>query len=314
MLSPKERWQIERPLMERFEIKSHPRQRKAKRHWYLVELSLKLVHLFLRVTGLIVVGKRIAYKVRLRDAEFSYPDLPVNFDGYQILLITDPHFDVTPEMTDAIIRTLPKEPVDLVVLAGDYRNHLRGAFQHLREPLKRLTSALEPRNGFVAVLGNHDSCEMVPLLEEVGIRVLVNETMSIKREEQAVYLTGLDDVHYYYTKMASEALKSSPSGFKIVVVHSNEIAPEAARWGYRLYLCGHTHGGQICLPTGIPIVKHTDMARRLCRGFWRIGDLSGFTSCGAGVVTPPVRFFSEGEVVRITLRGSGGVAFSTLDH
>ena len=117
--------------------------------------------------------------------------------------------------------------------------------------LGHVVSAVRATDGLLGVLGNHDSASMVPPMEDLGIRVLLNETISYGRGEDAVIVTGVDDVHRFRTEEAHTALESAPDGFCIALVHSPEAADIAAR-RHRLYLTGHTHGGQICLPGGRP--------------------------------------------------------------
>ena len=69
-----------------------------------------------------------------------------------------------------------------------------------------------------------------------------------------------------------------------------------------LYLTGHTHGGQICLPGGLPIITNAKTPRRYAQGLWQHGAMTGYTTTGVGVSVMPVRFFSKGEVAIITLR------------
>jgi predicted MPP superfamily phosphohydrolase len=86
------------------------------------------------------------------------------------------------------------------------------------------------------------------------------------------------------------------------LVHSPEAALLAAEAGFALYLCGHTHGGQICLPGGIPVITNIQYRRRFASGPWRCGEMIGYTSRGLGTSGLPVRFFSRGEIALITLR------------
>ncbi len=114
--------------------------------------------------------------------------------------------------------------------------------------------------------------------------------------------TGTDDVHYYYTDAARAALEAAPKGFKIALIHSAELADAAAEAGFSLYLSGHTHGGQVCLPGGLPIITHMSRHRRYASGLWRHGSMTGYTTTGIGVSGLPVRFNTRGEAVLITLR------------
>ena len=93
-----------------------------------------------------------------------------------------------------------------------------------------------------------------------------------------------------------------PKGFRILLQHSPELLDEAAAEGVSLYLTGHTHGGQICLPGGVPIMTNVKSPRRYARGLWKHGAMTGYTTMGVGVSVMPVRFFSKGEVAVITLR------------
>ena len=86
------------------------------------------------------------------------------------------------------------------------------------------------------------------------------------------------------------------------LIHSAELADVAADAGFSLYLAGHTHGGQICLPGGIPIITHMSCHRHYASGLWRHGSMIGYTTTGIGVSGLPVRFNTRGEAVLITLR------------
>jgi hypothetical protein len=72
------------------------------------------------------------------------------------------------------------------------------------------------------------------------------------------------------------------------------------RWGYgngyRFYLCGHTHGGQICLPGGYPVIRHLRYGRKYYRGLWRYRKMIGYTSQGCGTIGIPIRFNTVSEV------------------
>jgi predicted MPP superfamily phosphohydrolase len=173
---------------------------------------------------------------------------------------------------------------------------------------------LRTRNGVWAILGNHDCADMVPAFEDLGIVVLVNETRSIERGGARIHLTGTDDVHYYYTEAARAALEAAPEGFKIALIHSAELADVAAEAGFDLYLAGHTHGGQVCLPGGRPILTHMSRYRRYASGLWRHDKMLGYTTTGVGVSGLPVRFNTRGEVVLITLRRSQASQDAPLDR
>jgi predicted MPP superfamily phosphohydrolase len=68
-----------------------------------------------------------------------------------------------------------------------------------------------------------------------------------------------------------------------------------------LFLAGHTHGGQCCLPGRIPILRHDSLPRRLCSGVHRVGDTWLVVCRGIGTTTIPLRVFCPPEVIELRL-------------
>ena len=268
----------------------------------VAKLGLRLV---LTLCGLWQRGLANGLDIRYRRVELGFERLPRAFDGYRILQISDPHFDAADGLKEAIVRTVAGADVDLCVLTGDFRNAECGPFTQtaILEPLAAIRQSVRASDGFLATLGNHDVADMVAPLRRLGLRVLINRTHHVRRGAQTIGLTGIDDVHRYYTPAAQAALAAhDPRTFGIVLAHSPEMAGEAACAGYALYLCGHCHGGQLCLPGGRPLITHLSRHRDLYAGLWRQGAMWGYTSSGAGVAKPPVRFNCQGEVTEFLLR------------
>jgi uncharacterized protein len=263
------------------------------------------LRLGLKATGLWQRGLANGLDIQYRTVELSLPRLPREFDGYRILQISDPHFDTAPTIADAILRTVAGAEVDLCVLTGDFRAAERGPFIEtgILEPLAALCRSVRAADGFLAILGNHDAADMVVPFERLGLSVLINRSHHLRRGSRLVAITGLDDVYRYYTPAASAALSAhDPQTFGVVLAHSPELAGEAAAAGHALYLCGHCHGGQVCLPGGRPLITHLSRHRDLHGGLWRHGEMWGYTSTGAGLSDPPVRFNCRGEVTEFRLR------------
>ena len=297
-------WREKRLAMERGEVKNTPDGAKHLRRWDTFKMLVGLFGIGLRLVGLYGRGVRNACDIRVKRLEFRFDDLPQAFDGFRLLHLTDLHADFLPEIMARALDLCADLPADLCVLTGDYRRRVKGPYAQILPDMGALADRLSPPHGIYAVLGNHDCADMVEPFEALGITVLVNETRTIAKDESALHFTGTDDVHYYFSAAARAALTEAPAGFKIALIHSAELADAAAEAGYRLYLAGHTHGGQICLPGGRPIITHMSRFRRYASGLWRHGDMQGYTSTGLGVSALPVRFNSRGEVVLITLRAA----------
>jgi len=242
-----------------------------------------------------------ARDIRLRQIDIRLPDLPPAFDGYRIVHISDLHFDSLPGIEDAVFDLLNGESADAMVLTGDFADAFDLAPEAVASPLARVLSALSPKDGAWATLGNHDSWRHVDVLHGLGVRCLINESVILKRGGSSLALTGVDDPGYFYTDHAARALHNTHDGCKIALAHSADLADHAADNGYALYLAGHTHGGQICRPNGKPIYVDLKRFKDFSSGLWQYDRMVGYTTAGAGVSVLPYRLFSFGEVALLTL-------------
>lgn len=264
---------------------------------------MSAVQLALKMTGLYGWGRRNCLKIRVVERDLFAPGLPQGFDGYRILHLSDLHLDVDPALTGAILQAIAMLRYDLVVITGDFRSLTHGPFERAMAESCRLIRALNaPAYG---VLGNHDFIEFVPHLEKGGLRMLLNETVRLERAGDTVFLSGVDDPHYYETDNLQRARASIPLGaFSILLAHTPEIARTAAAAGFDVMFCGHTHGGQICLPGGIALITNARCKRKQINRAWRQAQMLGYTSPGTGSSGVPARFFCPPEATIHTLRRS----------
>ena len=235
----------------------------------------------LKLTGLYWRGIRNAQRIRVAHNDIEFKTLPSRFDSFTVLHISDLHVDMNDGVMKRLAELLPRMDYDLCVLTGDYRGASYGAFDAALEGLARVRAHLKGQ--IYGVLGNHDTIRMVPELEEMGIRMLLNECKVISRDNQRIYLAGIDDAHYYRVDNIEKATSEIPNdGFSILLSHTPEIYRQAAHAGFDLLLSGHTHGGQICLPGSIPITLDSVLPRRMGSGCWKYHDMIGYTSVGVG--------------------------------
>jgi predicted MPP superfamily phosphohydrolase len=278
---------------------------RSRRRKILFTGLLDLFAVGLRFTPLDARGRRNALDVRRVEFDVEIPGLPQAFDGYRILHVSDTHLDVLPELAEAAHRLLDKVEVDLLALTGDVHGDQRAPIARSADLLMDALRGVRVHGPRLAILGNHDSVAMADHLGTLGFEVLVNRSVAIDRGADRIRVTGLDDVNSFYSEAARRALDAHEGECRIALIHSAEMADHAAEAGYALYLAGHTHGGQICLPGGRPLFTGLSRCRHGAVGLWREGAMTGYTSAGLGVSHPPVRFNCRGEVAIITLRTPG---------
>lgn len=270
-------------------------------NWYSIHSVLRTG---LRLTGLYRRGRRNAENVQVRRNPIAFANLPPAFEGYTILHVTDLHVEMSRGALDRLIEVLPDLDYDICVLTGDFRAKTFGRFDHALTGLERVRSHIKaPVYG---VLGNHDTIRMVPGMEAMGIRMLLNESVTIERGDERIHLAGIDDAHYYRVDNIQKAAEQFPhEEFSILLSHTPEIYRQAAHAGFDLLLGGHTHGGQICLPGAVPITLDSTLPRRMGAGPWRYADMIGYTSVGVGSCIVAVRLNCLPEIVLHRLQRSG---------
>ena len=260
-----------------------------------------LVHATLWLTGLHARARRNAECVVLRHNEVRSARLPAAFDGFTILHLSDLHADISAGAMRRVAELIAKLPHDLCVLTGDYRGRTFGPCDATLQAVGRLRQCLTAP--IYGVLGNHDSLTLVPPMEAMGIRMLMNEGAAIKRGDQLIWLAGVDDADFFRLQNIERAAEPIPAdGFAILLSHTPEIYRQAAHAGFDLMLSGHTHGGQICLPGGVPLLRGGRMPRRVVAGAWRHHAMSGYTSTGAGSSVAALRLNCPPEITLHCLR------------
>lgn len=266
--------------------------------WYSAP---SVIRACLRLVGLHARAQRNARALQLRENEAILNDLPRSLDGFTILHISDPHLDLSPDIPEVLIDRVHALDYDLCVLTGDYRMQTFGSCAPALAAMARVRASLKAP--VYAVLGNHDSIRMVPGLEALGIRVLLNESVALEAGGVTLHLAGIEDAHYYRLHDFAKAMGSIPPGvFAILLSHTPETYRHAAQAGFKLMLSGHTHGGQICLPGGFPLITDADCPRRYVKGPWRYQELVGYTSVGSGSSIVDLRLNCPPEVTLHRLR------------
>ena len=271
-------------------------------------LRVKLVRAGLQSVGLYERGVRNVLSPVLNRVEFSSPKLPGAFDGFRILHLSDFHFPGPPGFA-ATVRELVSAPecagCDLCVVTGDYAFNRRTNPSLVSDMVFGVLMDLSPRHGFVAIPGNNDTSYLLDMLRRKGLPLLINEHTEVERGGEKIYIGGVDDPHEFKCASVLDAVCGIPEGaFTVLLAHSPEVAKAGARAGAAVYLCGHTHGGQICLPGSRPLFINTRCPRSHAAGLWRLNQMQAYTTRGLGASTIEVRYQCPPDAAMITLRSS----------
>ncbi|MEN8097530.1 MAG: metallophosphoesterase [Chloroflexota bacterium] len=230
-------------------------------------------------------------------------NIPYEFDGYTIAQISDIHAspDLPPRQLERAIAKISQFHPDILVVTGDWVSYRA---EYAQEPAQ-IVSTAQTNSGIYGILGNHDhwtnADTVARLVEEVGIKLLRNQSVKVERNGAAIYLAGIDDIweeqHDLHT-----ALRDVPADASVILLaHEPDIADEIAEESRVVFqLSGHSHGGQVSPPLIGPLILPY-LAQKYPAGLAQVGGLLVYTNRGLGNMRPLVRFNCRPEITLITL-------------
>ena len=240
--------------------------------------------------------------------------LPAVLEGFRIVQLSDLHLGTylgPRELAAHVARVNALEP-DLVCITGDIVDRAEtcaAAFPVL--------AGLRARHGVMATLGNHDfgagaDAVAAALREHTPFTVLRDARVDVTVEEARLAILGVDDLGLDWARGVPEhpALPPLAAGVAeevpfVVLSHRPDCFPQAAALGACLVLSGHTHGGQIGLPSplGRRVRNLAEFITRFDRGVYRHGRATLYVNRGLGFTGQPIRLFTSREIAVLELRG-----------
>jgi len=269
----------------------------------------------------------IVTKARLTRVELYLPQLPDGLDGLRIFQFGDLHTWGFRGPEQHLYELLRRESYDLLIVSGDlcYPHSVRfwnsnkiilgdGILKTVcgtmvapevartLEVCRKLFADLSPSLGIFAIQGNHDPIYLMQGLSKMGVQVLANTTCRLEtKTNESFNLCGIRCRNRKLADVPAALATLESNCFTIAVCHYPEYAEVLAVGGADLILCGHTHGGQVCLPNGEPLFTHSYTGKKYLYGLERIGSSTVYTTRGVGSSLLPFRIFCPPEVVHLTL-------------
>jgi predicted MPP superfamily phosphohydrolase len=267
------------------------------------------VHLFLSLCA--VDGFLIEpFSIKVTRHGFSFDRLPAEGLPLRIVHLSDPHVERTTMRERKLVSLVDELQPDLILLTGDYLNLSYLGDETAQRDFRTLASQLHAPYGIYAVRGSVDSPALTErLFAGLDIVVLENESVRLDIEGREIYLVGVacsHDLSIDIPRLDQALSGVPPDSFKILLYHSPDLIEAASERGIDLYLAGHTHGGQICLPLYGAIATNSIYYKQYEAGLFQEGRTYLYVSRGLGMEgghAPRARFFCRPEVAVHTLRG-----------
>ena len=240
--------------------------------------------------------------VQTTRTEIKVAEPVLGYDRFRIVHLSDLHLDRIGRRERRMIEQVAEAKPHLILLTGDYMNVREGAVA-----LNEVLGVLKAPYGVVGVEGNWDTKFVTAeVFQRAGATWLVDDTRLFERDGRKLRLAGQGLTP---SRSLQELLPATDDGAYTVFLHHKPDAVDELRKrspGQRvdLFLCGHTHGGQVCLPFWGAVITLGKYHKQYERGLYQVDGVPmyvnrGVGSGGGGI--PHVRFLARPEVAVIDL-------------
>ncbi|MBU0493843.1 MAG: metallophosphoesterase family protein [Chloroflexi bacterium] len=242
---------------------------------------------------------------------FQVPDRPADWEPLRIAHVTDTHVERWTRREAAVVEQVNAFQPHLILFTGDYLNLSYLGDETARRDFRRLVSELHAPLGMYATSGSVDGLDLPTLFNGPPVTVLDNEVHTVDWHGAPVHIIGVACTHDPVIDVPNldRTLAQVPhdGGLRILLYHSPELIDAARDRGLHLFLAGHTHGGQVCLPFYGPLIAYPMYNPVNASGAFPLDDQGlgqMIVSRGTGMegwVVPRVRWLCPPEVGLITI-------------
>lgn len=241
--------------------------------------------------------------VQVNHYRIKVPKLPEPFIGFKLAHLTDIHLGslVSDNFVATVIDRTNKLGADAIVCTGDYV-HARNSVDEINR-VWPLLSRLKAKEGVFSVLGNHDHWadteRSLYWLEQSGQNIR-HKARAIVRGNSRIFIGGSGDYWEDKSGIDTAFANLGEDECKILLAHNPDTIDKEFSTRISLFICGHTHGGQVSLPFyGPPILPVQN--KLYSQGIIQSNKGVVFISKGIGWTIVPVRFNCYPEIAVLEL-------------
>lgn len=245
--------------------------------------------------------------------EISSEKIPQNFDGYEIMQISDLHNVKSSKLTGDLISRIKENSPDIAVITGDTIDSRHTDTEAALDVVRRISEVCP----VYYVAGNHEARidEYETFAEDLagmGVHILSNGAEQIKIGDESINIVGIDDPDFAHefgvedSVIAAsflEGIEYDKGNYTVLLSHRPELIDAYSQAGVDLVFSGHAHGGQIRLPfVGGLIAPDQGLLPEYTSGAYEKGNTVMVVSRGIGNSIFPLRINNRPELVSVTLK------------
>ena len=264
-----------------------------KRNILLKRRALVVHFLALLGIGCFLYGYFIeAYRIEVTTIGIQTEKLKAT--TFRVVHISDLHCDTKPRNEKRMVELINELEADVIVFTGDALN-TRAAAPLFKNTMKSLQASLAK----FAVKGNFEIFTWSPfdLYNDTGFELLHADAVQLTKNGETIHVSGLScETPAGFEHVLAFAPKTD---FSIFLFHFPDLIESVGDCNVDLYLCGHTHGGQVALPLYGAVITLSKLGKKYESGMYTVGDTILYVNRGIGFEAPPapaIRFCARPEI------------------
>ena len=249
-----------------------------------------------------------ADRIAVRRFEVENPKIPMGFDGCRIVQISDLHGRWFGAEQEKLLETVRRQRPELILVTGDWIDlDYEGADERCCQVAIKGLLEIAPVYG---IIGNHEAraehrSYLIKELKRLGVRLLLNESVLLKRRGDRIGLVGFTTPYYaplkedlneltrleeeYRSALGKPQIKEESDMTEdkplccLVMAHRPELIDLYAKLKLDLVFSGHAHGGLMKLPFGRRLLAPgQSWFPKYTHGLYQKEETCMIVSCGLG--------------------------------
>lgn len=248
--------------------------------------------------------------------------LPQAFENSTLVFLSDLHSYSYGKNNSRLLAAIHNSKPDYVLIGGDMI--VKGqefdptvALNLIKEiascyPVYYAMGNHELRISQLPQTSNSTYVEYMNTLRSFGVKMLVDEHVTLQKEGESIQLYGLNLSEQYYEKFKKNHLTNEElithlgvpdkKKLNVLLAHNPVYFPEYSKWGADLVLSGHVHGGMIALPVFGGIMSTQGLLfPKYDFGLFKENQSTMILSRGLGNHTIHIRLNNRAELIKIVL-------------
>lgn len=266
-------------------------------------------------------------------------NLPKEFDGFNIVQISDLHNRNFGENQSYMINKIKKLNPDIVVFTGDLIDYHRFDMDVKSNNMGSIELIKGLRNlkiPMYMVYGNHETKFLphpnnhyfIQTIQSLGVKILNSDICKIYKDDKYINLLGIQDPYMFVSeKTKGEGRKNDYTDLNlkhgelldnalmklqkdldkdktnVLICHRPELLNIYSKYSLDLVLTGHAHGGQFRIPfIGGLYSPHQGKFPKYTSGIHKQNNTNLIISRGIGNSSFPIRLNNRPEIVLVSLK------------